>query len=471
MTKVNNTYINGNFQKSDYISYFDLINPSNEGVYGVLECTSVNDLEKAIQAAFIAQNACMSLSIGERKHILSQILTGIIERRDEIAEMITLEMGAPINLSKNAHIQMGIDHLENTIHVLDEYKFESNENGYKIIKMPIGVAALITPWNWPLNQTLTKIASAIAAGCAIVIKPSEYCAFSSKIIAEIIDASDLPPGGFNMVNGLGADLGPAISQHNLVDMISFTGSTEVGIGIQELAAKTVKRVSLELGGKSAHIVCNDVNFSEAIPTAINQCFINSGQSCSAPTRLLVPKNKMEEVKNIAINHINTLITGDPLDENTNLGPVVNNKQYMSIQQHIKNGMESCELISGGLGRPDNIDKGFFIKPTVFSNVPNNNALATEEIFGPVLSIISYGDLDEAIAITNNSKYGLSSYISSKDTEIAYKIAQQIKAGQTIINKVSRGSVPAPFGGFKMSGNGREHGKFGLEEYLEVKAII
>ena len=232
MTKVNNTYINGNFQKSDHISYLDLINPSNEEIYGVLECTSVDDLEKAIHAAFIAQSACMSLSIGERKHILSQILKGIIERRKEIAEMITLEMCAPINLSKNAHIQMGIDHLENTIHVLDEYKFESNENGYKIIKMPIGVAALITPWNWPLNQTLTKIASAIAAGCAIVIKPSEYCAFSSKIIAEIIDSSDLPPGGFNMVNGLGADLGPVISQHNLVDMISFTGSTEVVIGIQ-----------------------------------------------------------------------------------------------------------------------------------------------------------------------------------------------------------------------------------------------
>ena len=472
MIKVNNTYINGSFQKPDSISYLDLVNPSNEEIYGVLECTSVHDLEKAIYAAFIAQSVCMNLSVAERKNILLQILTGIVKRREEIAEMIMLEMGAPINLSKNAHIQMGIDHLENTIHVLDEYKFESNENGYKILKMPIGVAALITPWNWPLNQTLTKISSAIGAGCSIVMKPSEYCPLSSKIIAEIIDASDLPKGGFNMVNGHGSDLGPIISEHKMIDMISFTGSTEVGINIQQLAAKTIKRVSLELGGKSAHIICDDVDLTKAIPNAINQCFINSGQSCSAPTRLLVPENDLEKIKVIAKNHVESIITGDPFNEDTNLGPVINSKQFESIQSHIKNALETgCELVSGGIGRPDIFKNGYYIKPTIFANMSNNHQIAQEEIFGPVLSIITYKNLSEAVSIANDSQYGLSSYITSKDEGVAYKIAKQIKAGQTIINRISRGSVPAPFGGFKMSGNGREHGVFGLEEYLEIKAII
>jgi aldehyde dehydrogenase (NAD+) len=401
-----------------------------------------------------------------------QVLQGINDRKQELAEIISLEMGAPISLSKNAHIQMGIDHLENTINVLDTYQFESEENGYKIFKSPIGVAALITPWNWPLNQTLTKISSAIGAGCSIVMKPSEYCPFSSKIIAEIIDASDLPEGGFNMVNGHGSDLGPIISEHKMIDMISFTGSTEVGINIQQLAAKTVKRVSLELGGKSAHIICDDVDLSKAIPNAINQCFINSGQSCSAPTRLLVPENDLEKIKDIAKNHVASIITGDPFNEDTNLGPVVNSKQFESIQSHIKNALETgCELVSGGIGRPDIFKNGYYIKPTIFANMSNNHQIAQEEIFGPVLSIITYKDLNDAVSIANDSKYGLSSYITSKDEGVAYKIAKQIKAGQTIINKISRGSVPAPFGGFKMSGNGREHGIFGLEEYLEIKAII
>jgi aldehyde dehydrogenase (NAD+) len=407
-----------------------------------------------------------------RKNILLQVLQGINDRKQELAEIISLEMGAPISLSKNAHIQMGIDHLENTINVLDTYQFESEENGYKIFKSPIGVAALITPWNWPLNQTLTKISSAIGAGCSIVMKPSEYCPFSSKIIAEIIDASDLPEGGFNMVNGHGSDLGPIISEHKMIDMISFTGSTEVGINIQQLAAKTVKRVSLELGGKSAHIICDDVDLSKAIPNAINQCFINSGQSCSAPTRLLVPENDLEKIKDIAKNHVASIITGDPFNEDTNLGPVVNSKQFESIQSHIKNALETgCELVSGGIGRPDIFKNGYYIKPTIFANMSNNHQIAQEEIFGPVLSIITYKDLNNAVSIANDSKYGLSSYITSKDERVAYNIAKQIKAGQTIINKISRGSVPAPFGGFKMSGNGREHGIFGLEEYLEIKAII
>jgi aldehyde dehydrogenase (NAD+) len=472
MNKVSNTYINGQFIENNSNLYFELFNPANEEQYGTLLCSTTKDLESAINSAYINQRNCSDLSILNRKNILLQVLQGINDRKQELAEIISLEMGAPISLSKNAHIQMGIDHLENTINVLDTYQFESEENGYKIFKSPIGVAALITPWNWPLNQTLTKISSAIGAGCSIVMKPSEYCPFSSKIIAEIIDASDLPEGGFNMVNGHGSDLGPIISEHKMIDMISFTGSTEVGINIQQLAAKTVKRVSLELGGKSAHIICDDVDLSKAIPNAINQCFINSGQSCSAPTRLLVPENDLEKIKDIAKNHVASIITGDPFNEDTNLGPVVNSKQFESIQSHIKNALETgCELVSGGIGRPDIFKNGYYIKPTIFANMSNNHQIAQEEIFGPVLSIITYKDLNDAVSIANDSKYGLSSYITSKDEGVAYKIAKQIKAGQTIINKISRGSVPAPFGGFKMSGNGREHGIFGLEEYLEIKAII
>ena len=472
MNKVNNTYIDGQFSENNSNICFELFNPANEEQYGTLLCSTTKDLEKAINSAYRNQRNCSDLSILHRKNILLQILQGISDRKQELAEIISLEMGAPINLSKNAHIQMGIDHLQNTVNVLDTYQFESEENGYKIFKTPIGVAALITPWNWPLNQTLTKISSAIGAGCSIVMKPSEYCPLSSKIIAEIIDASDLPKGGFNMVNGHGSDLGPIISEHKMIDMISFTGSTEVGINIQQLAAKTVKRVSLELGGKSAHIICDDVDLTKAIPNAINQCFINSGQSCSAPTRLLVPENDLEKIKDIAKNHVESIITGDPFNENTNLGPVVNSKQFESIQSHIQNAIDiKCELTIGGIGKPSGLNNGFYIKPTIFSNVPKSHPIAQEEVFGPVLSIITYKNIDDAISIANDSKYGLSSYITSGDESTAHEIAKEIKAGQTIINKISRGSVPAPFGGFKMSGNGREHGVFGIEEYLEVKAII
>ena len=472
MFKINNTFINGSFVQNKQKTYFDLINPSSEDIYGKLECTSIENLEKAISSASNAEEECADLSIDNRKNILLQILDGIIERREELAEIITLEMGAPINLSKNAHIQMGIDHLKNTIKILDNYEFETFEDGYKVLRVPIGVAALITPWNWPLNQTLTKISSAIAAGCSIVIKPSEFCALSSKVLAEIIKKSDIPRGGFNMINGIGSELGPIISEHKMINMISFTGSTQVGINIQELAAKTVKRVSLELGGKSAHIICNDVDLNKAIPNAINQCFINSGQSCSAPTRLLVPEDKINEIKKIAINHVNTIKIGDPLSNEITLGPVVNAKQYNNIQNHIKNAIDSsCELIVGGIDRPHNLNTGFYVKPTIFVNVPENHPIAQEEIFGPVLSIITYKDIENAISIANNSKYGLSSYITSNNPDVAEEISKKIKAGQTIINKIGRGSVPAPFGGFKMSGNGREHGVFGLEDYLEIKAII
>ena len=470
--EISNTYINGRFEEDQNNNKFSLLNPTDESTIGSLICSSKKQVDSAIKIGLLMENISANLTKKERISILQEIHDGIILRKEDLAHAITLEMGAPINLTSSSHIQMGIDHLINTIKTLETYAFEEDCNEYKLIKVPIGLVGLITPWNWPLNQTLTKISSAIAAGCSIVLKPSEYSSLSSRILIEIIDKTSLPKGCFNCINGVGSDIGPLISSHPDIKMISFTGSTLAGINIQELAAKTIKRVSLELGGKSAHIICKGVDLEEAIPNAIDQCFINSGQSCSAPTRLLVPIDTIENVERIANKHINTLITGDPMDTNTNLGPVVNVKQFISIQTYIESGINSgLKLISGGLGRPINCSSGYFIKPTIFSEVSNESLVAQEEIFGPVLSIITYDDINHAVRIANDSIYGLSSYITCLDDEEGLEIARKIKAGQTIINKKSRGSAPAPFGGFKMSGNGREHGLFGLEEYLEIKAII
>ena len=469
--QISNTYIKGSFYDEVGTS-FDLINPANETQYGSLICSTKEQVHEAINNALEKEKVAASLSVAKRILILNEILDGINLRRQELAEAMTLEMGAPISLTSSSHIQMGTDHLINTIATLENYLFNEDCKGYQLFKVPIGLVALITPWNWPLNQTLTKIASSIAAGCPIILKPSEYSPLSSRILIEIIHKTSLPKGCFNSVNGIGSEIGPLISSHPDIKMISFTGSTSAGISIQKLAADTIKRVSLELGGKSAHIICPGVDLNIAVPNAIDQCFINSGQSCSAATRLLVSRENADEVKIIAKNYVNSKITGDPNNKSTNLGPVVNIKQFESIQKHIALGIENGnELLLGGLGKPANCSDGYFIKPTVFTGVNNISPLAQEEIFGPVLTIIYYSNIEDAIELANNSKYGLSSYITCLDESEGYEIAKKLKAGQTIINKKSRGSAPAPFGGFKMSGNGREHGQFGLEEYLEIKAII
>jgi aldehyde dehydrogenase (NAD+) len=470
--KISNTYINGVFCDEETGKNFELINPATESNYASLICSNEEQVNNAISIALSNEDVAAGLKVVERIEILNQILNGLNDRSLELANAITLEMGAPIKLTTSAHIQMGADHLQNTIKTLQDYSFEEDLDEYQLVKVPIGLVALITPWNWPLNQTLTKISSAIAAGCPIVMKPSEYSALSSRMLIEIIDKSSLPKGCFNCVNGIGSEIGPLISSHPDIKMISFTGSTLAGVNIQELAATSVKRVSLELGGKSAHIICSGVDLEIAIPNAIDQCFINSGQSCSAPTRLLILKEDINEVRRISSEYATSIITGNPKNESTNLGPVINFKQYESIQKYIKSGIEDgYEIITGGLGKPDNCINGYYIKPTIFLNVDNSSLIAQEEIFGPVLSIISYLDIDDAVKIANDSIYGLSSYITCLDDGEGKIIAKRLKAGQTIVNKKGRGSAPAPFGGFKKSGNGREHGQFGLEEYLEVKAVI
>ncbi len=469
--EISNTFINGSFvEQGDEL--FQLINPANESIIGNLKCSSDKQIDEAICLTHEAVGCMRSLSRDSRIDILQSIYNQVSEKRDEFGNLISLEMGAPIELAKNAHINMGLDHLTNTINVLKDYKFRVKNEGYDICKISIGSVGLITPWNWPLNQLFTKVASAIAAGCSILVKPSEYSPLSARLVAEIISKSDLPKGSFNMINGIGKNMGHLITSDPRLSMISFTGSTRAGIEIQKSAADTIKKVSLELGGKSAHIIFDDVEYSNAIPAALDQCFLNSGQSCSSPTRLLVPEKDIGIIEEIALNHAKTIKCINPSDTKKGIGPLVNINQFNQVKRFIQSAIEDGhELLHGDIQLPDNQTNGYYIKPTIFTRVENSSDIAQNEVFGPVLCIITYKNLDEALKIVNESKYGLSSYITCSNYEDGFKFAKNIEAGQTIINKPSRGSFPAPFGGFKMSGNGREHGIYGLEEYLETKAII
>tara|TARA_B100000212_G_scaffold342214_1_gene328243 strand:- start:45 stop:1469 length:1425 start_codon:yes stop_codon:yes gene_type:complete len=469
--EISNTFINGSFvEQGDEL--FQLINPANESIIGNLKCSSDKQIDEAICLTHEAVGCMRSLSRDSRIDILQSIYNQVSEKRDEFGNLISLEMGAPIELAKNAHINMGLDHLTNTINVLKDYKFRVKNEGYDICKISIGAVGLITPWNWPLNQLFTKVASAIAAGCSILVKPSEYSPLSARLVAEIISKSDLPKGSFNMINGIGKNMGHLITSDPRLSMISFTGSTRAGIEIQKSAADTIKKVSLELGGKSAHIIFDDVEYSNAIPVALDQCFLNSGQSCSSPTRLLVPEKDIGIIEEIALNHAKTIKCINPSDTKKGIGPLVNINQFNQVKRFIQSAIDDGhELLHGDIQLPDNQTNGYYIKPTIFTRVENSSDIAQNEVFGPVLCIITYKNLDEALKIVNESKYGLSSYITCSNYEDGFKFAKNIEAGQTIINKPSRGSFPAPFGGFKMSGNGREHGIYGLEEYLETKAII
>ena len=469
--EISNTFINGSFvEQGDEL--FQLINPADESIIGNLKCSSDKQIDEAICLTHESVGCMRSLSRDSRIDILQSIYNQVSEKRDEFGNLISLEMGAPIELAKNAHINMGLDHLTNTINVLKDYKFRIKNEGYDICKISIGAVGLITPWNWPLNQLFTKVASAIAAGCSILVKPSEYSPLSARLVAEIISKSDLPKGSFNMINGIGKNMGHLITSDPRLSMISFTGSTRAGIEIQKSAADTIKKVSLELGGKSAHIIFDDVEYSDAIPVALDQCFLNSGQSCSSPTRLLVPEKDIGIIEEIALNHAKTIECINPNDTKKGIGPLVNINQFNQVKRFIQSAIEDGhELLHGDIQLPDNQTNGYYIKPTIFTRVENSSDIAQNEVFGPVLCIITYKNLDEALKIVNESKYGLSSYITCSNYEDGFKFAKNIEAGQTIINKPSRGSFPAPFGGFKMSGNGREHGIYGLEEYLETKAII
>ena len=470
--EINKFYINGEWVSPDGSEIIEIFNPATEEKIGQVTSGSIKDVNDAVKSANNAFEVASNLELDEKKKILEEILEGMQERRADFAEVISQEMGAPRKMAAGAQFGAGTIHFKNTLAVLDNFRFQEIHDNITINKLPIGPVGMITPWNWPLNQMCTKIASAIAAGTSFVVKPSEITPSAANILAEIIDKTSLPRGIFNLIHGYGYVVGRAMSCHKGLEMISFTGSTRAGIDIQKNAADNIKRVSLELGGKSPNLIMDDVDLEKAVKMGMTQCFFNTGQSCSAPTRMLVPESVHDKAVEIAVSNAESMVTGDPEAEDTFLGPISNKAQYEKVQELIQVGInEGAKLACGGIGRPEGLRKGYFVKPTVFANVKNGMRIAQEEIFGPVISIIPYRDLEEAIAIANDTAYGLSSMISCANLDKGQEVAKKIRAGQVVLNRISRGDYPAPFGGFKMSGNGREHGTFGIEEYLEVQAVI
>ncbi|MBQ82846.1 MAG: aldehyde dehydrogenase family protein [Gammaproteobacteria bacterium] len=465
-------YINGEWvDPAEGTNSFEVINPANEEVIGEIALGSATDVDNAVSAAQEAFKTFSTTSVEERLGLLGKIVEVYQSRYDEVAETISKEMGAPLSLSKAAQAATGLGHFAQTIEILQDFDWEETKGRNIIRKEPIGVVGMITPWNWPINQISCKVAPALAAGCTMVLKPTEIAPLNAILFAEIMDEAGVPAGVFNLVNGDGPTVGEAMSSHPGIDMMSFTGSTRAGISVAKGAADTVKRVSQELGGKSANIILDDADFESAITGGAKHCFNNSGQSCNAPTRMLVPESRHDEAKEIAKKAAESTKVGDPFAEDTGIGPVVSEVQFNKIQGLIEKGIEEgAELVAGGPGKPEGLNAGYYVRPTVFANVNNDMTIAREEIFGPVLSILPYKDEDEALEIANDTEYGLYGYVSSGDIERAKSVANRIRSGSVAINGASA-DFTAPFGGYKQSGNGREWGPFGFEEFLEVKAVI
>jgi aldehyde dehydrogenase (NAD+) len=421
-----------------------------------------------VSAARKAFASWSQTSVNERLDLLLSIQAEYARRMQELGEAVTEEMGAPLSLGCGFHVGLGAGHLQTAIEVLREFKFEEQRGATMILKEPIGVCGLITPWNWPLNQVTVKVFPALATGCTSVLKPPQLAPYSAQILAEIMDAAGTPAGVFNMVQGAGSVIGTALSKHTDVDMISFTGSEQVGVQITKDAADTVKRVGLELGGKSAWIILDDAEMANYVAAATGGMMVNAGQTCSAGSRLLVPNSRLAEAIEAAKAAANAVSVGNP-NNDVAMGPVVSKAQYNIIQGYIQTGLdEGAQMIAGGLGRPDGLDKGYYCKPTVFVTT-NDSTIAREEIFGPVLVIIGYDDLDHAVAIANDSVFGLGGYVSGQDRDAAIAIARRMRTGAVWVN--GGFDFHAPFGGYKRSGNGREWGEYGFHEYVEVKAII
>ena len=463
-------YIDGQWVDPVTPRSIDVINPANEAVCGHISAGSAADVDKAVKAARKAFETWSLTSREERLDVLQRVLAEYQKRFGDVANAITEEMGAPASLAQRAQAPIGMAHLATGIEVLKTFQFEEDRGPTRLVKEPIGVCGMITPWNWPINQIACKVVPALATGCTMVLKPSEEAPFSAYIWSEIMHAAGVPAGVFNMVNGTGAEVGAAISSHPGVDMVSFTGSTRAGIEVAKAAAPTVKRVSQELGGKSPNIILPDADMKSAVGGGVKHVMQNSGQSCNAPTRMLVPTAKMDEAIGIAREAAEATTVGDP-NGNAQIGPVVNKVQWDKIQRLIKAGIdEGATLVTGGVGRPEGLDKGFYVKPTVFANVTNDMTVAKEEIFGPVVSILGYKSVDEAVKVGNDTEYGLAAYISGTDMTKVREVASQLRAGQVSINGGAM-DMTAPFGGYKMSGKGREWGDHGFAEYLETKAVL
>ena len=471
MYKANKFYINGEWVSPSTNEECEVINPATEEVIGTVAMGSEVDVNKAVAAAKAAFETFSKTSIEERMALLDRIIAAYKAKMEKVAACVSQEMGAPISMSNAAQAPAGLGHLLFAKTAVEKFEFSQEVGTSHVVREPIGVCGLVTPWNWPVNQITAKVGPAIAAGCTMVLKPSEIAPFNAIVFTEIMHDAGTPPGVFNLVNGYGPTVGVAMSSHPDIDMMSFTGSTRAGIAVAKGAADTVKRVAQELGGKSANIILDDADFESAISGGAKHCFNNSGQSCNAPTRMLVPESRHEEAKEIAKKTAEATKVGDPFAEDTGIGPVVSDVQFNKIQGLIEKGIEEgAELIAGGPGKPEGLNAGYFVRPTVFANVNNDMTIAREEIFGPVLSILPYKDEEEAIEIANDTEYGLYGYVSSGDVEHAKKVANRIRAGSIAINGAGA-DFTTPFGGYKQSGNGREWGLFGFEEFLEVKAVV
>ena len=471
MENTNKFYINGEWVEPSTSDTLEVINPATEEAIASIAMGGKEDVDKAVAAAKAAFETFSQTSVEERSALLGRIIECYKARMGDIAATVSQEMGAPIGLATAAQAPAGLGHLMYALNALSSFPWEEDAGTAKIVREPIGVCGLITPWNWPLNQIAAKVGPAIAAGCTMVLKPSEIAPLNAIIFTEIMDEAGVPAGVFTLVHGDGPNVGVAMSSHPDIDMMSFTGSTRAGISVAQEAATTVKRVAQELGGKSPNLILDDATFPEVIARDTFGVCMNTGQSCNAPTRMLVPASRMEEAAAIAKATAEQIKVGDPADQETQIGPLVSETQFNKVQALIQKGIdEGATLQAGGVGRPDGLNRGYFVKPTIFSDVNNDMTIAQEEIFGPVLSLIPYADEDEAVEIANDTVYGLAAYISSGDLEHAAEVGRKIRAGNVHLN--GAGVDPgAPFGGYKQSGNGREFSKWGLEEFLETKALL
>jgi aldehyde dehydrogenase (NAD+) len=463
-------YIDGRWIRPAVPRTLDVINPATEEVAGKISLGSSADVDIAVTAARRAFASFSQTSKGQRLELLRQVLRQYEKRFDEFAEAITEEMGSPAWFAKSAQADIGRQHLQATLTALQQFEFVSERGSTQVVREPIGVCGFIVPWNWPINQIVCKVAPALATGCAMVLKPSEIAPFSAQLWSEIMHAAGVPAGVYNMVHGDGPTVGTAIARHRDIDMVSFTGSTRAGIEVAKNAADSVKRVQQELGGKSPNIVLPDADFGLAVASGVRAVMLNSGQSCNAPTRMLVPQERMREAIEIARSTVELITVGNPLDD-AMIGPVVSATHWRRVQALIQRGIdEGAALIAGGPGKPEDLSSGYFVKPTVFAEVRNDMAIAREEVFGPVLVIIGYDSIDDAVAIANDTDYGLAAYVQGRNMDVVRSVAARLRAGQVIINDAPRDFM-APFGGYKQSGNGREWGDHALPEFLETKAII
>jgi aldehyde dehydrogenase (NAD+) len=462
-------YIGGQWVDPVDLKTLDVINPATEQVSGKIALGSAADVDRAVKAARKAFATWSLTSREERLGVLQRILEQYQKRIGDLGVAITEEMGAPKALANGFQVGLGAAHLNTAIEVLKNFRFEEPRGATMIVKEPVGVCGLITPWNWPLNQIAVKVFPALATGCTVILKPSEVAAFSAHIFAEIMHAADVPAGVFNLIQGDGPGVGAALARHPDIDLISFTGSTRAGVDIAKNAAASVKRVCQELGGKSPNIIFDDAQFAKHVASGVASMMGNSGQTCSAPSRMLVPRARMDEAIRIAREAASKVTVGDPQGD-FGIGPVVSRAQFDKVQTLIQKGVdEGATLVAGGPGRPEGLNKGYYVKPTVFANVSNNMTIARDEIFGPVLTILGYDNLDQAVEIANDTEYGLAGYVAAADLDKARAVARKLRAGWVSINDGF--DFNAPFGGYKKSGNGREWGEFGFNEYLEIKGML